>query len=333
MQASAEFRDKVDNKNVVTLGIDLGGTKISACLVKDSQVISEPWRVPTPKGREQIIAAVLELIEKFKKENLIFGVGIATAGIVDPNSGAVVGSTGNLPGWEGTPLKSLIEAKTALRVHVENDANAAAYGEVCASPKLAGKQCVVTVTLGTGIGLGIVIGGNVYRGSHFASQGGHVKISMENRRRCTCGLWDCWEAYGAGRGLLATGHDMLLGVGDDQSRLAIKRDNLTNQDILDAAKDGEVLAQRMLEKWHEYVAVGMASVAHVLDPDVFVITGGMSKFVDYTVLREMVADRTLPRIAEKLEIHPSILSEAAGMVGAANLVLAADREAQRQLKA
>jgi glucokinase len=179
------------------------------------------------------------------------------------------------------------------------------------------------VTLGTGIGLGIVVRGDVFRGSHYASQGGHIKISMENRRRCTCGLWDCWEAYGAGRGLLATGHDFLQGVTDEQSRLAVKRDHLTNQDILDAAKDGEVLGQRILEKWHEYVACGIASVAHVLDPDVFVVTGGMSKFVDYAVLREMVADRTLPRVAQNLEIHPSLLSEAAGMVGAAELVFAA----------
>jgi glucokinase len=314
----------VDKKDVPALGIDLGGTKISAALVQDSKVIGEPWRVPTPKGREKIIDAVLELIEKFKKDHLIMGVGIATAGIVDPNSGAVVGSTGNLPGWEGTPLKKDIQAKTALRVHVENDANAAAYGEVCANPKCRDKACVVTVTLGTGIGVGIIVNGQVFRGSHFASQGGHIKISMENRRRCTCGLWDCWEAYGAGRGLLATGHDMLLGITDEQSRMAIKRDSLTNQDILDAARDGEVLAQRMLEQWHQYVAVGMVSLAHVLDPDVFVITGGMSKFVDYTLLREMVADRTLPRVSESLEIHPSMLSEAAGMVGAANLVLSAD---------
>lgn len=317
----------VNTNELPALGIDLGGTKIAAALVQGHKIVGEPWRVPTPKGRDKIIEAVLDLIDKFKKDHLILGVGIATAGIVDPTTGEVVGSTGNLPGWEGTKLKQEIRSKTALRVHVENDANAAAYGEVCASPNLRDKTCVTTVTLGTGIGVGIVLNGDVHRGSHYASQGGHVKISMENRRRCTCGLWDCWEAYGAGRGLLATGLDMLEGVTDSQSRLAIKREHLTNQDILDAAKDGEVLAQTMIEKWHEYVAVGMVSLAHVLDPDVFVITGGMSKFVDYNLLRDMVADRTLPRVAERLEIHPSLLSEAAGMVGAAELVLA---EAQKE---
>lgn len=313
----------MDKTKLPALGIDLGGTKISAALVQDHKVIGEPWRVPTPKGPDKIVEALLELIEKFNKEHVVLGVGIATAGIVDPESGQVVGSTGNLPGWEGTPLKKIIQAKTALTAHVENDANAAAFGEVCASPALQGKTCVVAVTLGTGIGVGIIINGKVYRGAHFAAgEGGHIKISMENRRRCTCELWDCWEAYGSGRGLLATGWEMLEGVTDTQSRLAIRRPHLTNQDILEAARDGEVLAQSMLQKWHEHVACGLVSLCHLLDPDVFVLTGGMAKFVDYTLLREMVADRTLPRISERLEIHPSLLSEAAGMVGAAELVLA-----------
>lgn len=313
---------RVNKKQVPVLGIDLGGTKISAALVQDHRVVGEPWKAPTPKGSEKIMETMLELIDKFKKEHLVFGVGIATAGIVNPETGQVIGSTGNLPGWEGTPLKKVIEDKTALRVHVENDANAAAFGEVCASPALQNKTCVVTVTLGTGIGVGIVINGRMYRGAHFAAgECGHIKIAMDNRRRCTCNLWDCWEAYGSGRGLVVTGWELLDGVTPDQTILAQKRDHLTTQDILDAAKDGDVIGQRALEKWHLHVASGLVTLCHTLDPDVFVLTGGMSKFVDYNMLRDMVADRTLPRISEKLELHPSILGEAAGMIGAADLLL------------
>ena len=321
----------MDKSKVPVLGIDLGGTKIAAAIVQDNHIIGEPWKVPTPKGPEKILDTLIELMDKFNQEQLVLGVGIATAGIVNPATGEVVGSTGNLPGWEGTPIKKVIEAKTALRCHVENDANAAAYGEVCAQPKLQDKTCVVTVTLGTGIGCGIVINGKIYRGGHFAGgEAGHIKVSMENRRRCTCDLWDCWEAYGSGRGLLATGWDMLEGVSPEQSRLALKRDHLTTQDILDAAKDGEILGQKALEKWHEHVACGLVSLCHTLDPDVFVLTGGMSKFVDYAMLREMVADRTLPRVSEKLEIHPSLLGEAAGMIGAADIVLNQAYEAEHE---
>lgn len=313
----------MNKKSLPALGIDLGGTKISAALVQDHKVVGDPYRIATPHGPENIVDALLAVIDKFNQEHVVVGVGIATAGIVDPNTGQIVGSTGNLPGWEGTPLKKIIESKRALRVHVENDANAAAFGEVAASPKLQGKTCVVCVTLGTGIGVGIVIDGKMYRGAHFAAgEGGHIKISMENRRRCTCELWDCWETYGSGRGFLATGWEMVQGIKSDQSRLYQVSTSLSNKDILDAAKDGDVLAQRIVDKWHEHIACGLVSLCHLLDPDVFVITGGMAKFVDFDVLREMVADRTLPRISERLEIHPSLLNEAGGMVGAAELVLA-----------
>lgn len=317
-------------EKIPVLGIDLGGTKISAALVQNHKLKGEAKRIPTPQGADNIINALLELIAQFQSDNIIFGVGIATAGIVNPNSGQVIGSTGNIPGWEGTAVRSIIQARTAIRLHVENDANAAAFGEYKAAEDLEGKNCIVAVTLGTGIGVGIVIEGQLYRGGHFAAgECGHIKISMENRRRCTCGLWDCWEAYGAGRGLQATAWELLEGVEKSQTPLAEKRETLKTQDVVAAAKDGDVLAQRAVNIWHEHVANGLVSLCHTLDPDVFVVTGGMSKFVDYAMLRDLVADRTLPRVSEKLEIRPSVLGEGAGMVGAAELVInAAQREEQ-----
>lgn len=315
-----------DKQHIPAIGIDLGGTKMLAGLVSNSKLIGKPVRVPTPKGPDNIVKALLDLINHFQKDNLVFGVGIATAGIVNPESGEVVGSTGNLPGWEGTALKHIIQGKTALRTQVENDANAAAYGEVHAAG-LGYKTCVMMITLGTGIGGGIIMDGKLYRGAHFAGgEVGHLKISMDNKRRCTCGLWDCWETYGAGRGLVATGWELLSGVSEDQSKLASKRDNLTVQDIVDAAQAKDMLAQKAIYQYHEHIAVGMSSLCHTLDPDCFLITGGMSKFVDLNLIKELVTDRTLPRIAERLEIHPSSLGENAGMIGAGQLVLDAVRE-------
>jgi glucokinase len=317
-------------EHMPVVGIDLGGTKISAALVKDNKLSSETEKVPTPKGPDNIMSALLDLVAKFKDEHLVFGVGIATAGIVNPDTGEVVGSTGNLPGWAGTKIKKIIESKTALRCHVENDANASGYGEYCAAENLADKRCIVTVTLGTGIGVGIVIDGQIYRGAHFAAgECGHIKISMDNRRRCTCDLWDCWEAYGSGRGLVATAWELLEGVKPEQSSLAALREKLVTQDVINAARDGDAIGQKSLQRWHEHVANGLVSLCHTLDPDVFIITGGMAQFVDFTCLRELVADRTLPRVSEKLEIHPSILGEAGGMVGAAGLVVQAARAADR----
>lgn len=319
----------MEANKIPAIGIDLGGTKILAGLVSNCRLQGEPIKVPTPKGADNIVDAILKIITDIQKDTIVLGVGISTAGIVDPASGEVLGSTGNLPGWEGTPLKTLIQGKTALRTIVENDANSAAYGE-CHAAGLASKTCVIMVTLGTGIGGGIILHGRLYRGAHYAGgEIGHIKISMENRRHCTCGLWDCWETYGSGRGLLATGWDLLANVEESQTPLAAMRNNLKTQDIIEAAQKGDIVAKKAIELYHEHIAVGMVALCHSLDPDCFVISGGMSKFVDLKLLKELVVDRTLPRVSEKLEIYPSCLGEASGLVGAGQLVLDAVSEVEQ----
>ena len=318
-----------EQNKIPAIGIDLGGTKILAGLVSNCRLQGEPVKVPTPKGAENIVDTILKITSDFQKDNIVLGVGISTAGIVDPASGEVLGSTGNLPGWEGTPLKTLIQNKTALRTVVENDANSAAYGE-CHAAGLAHKTCVIMVTLGTGIGGGIILHGKLYRGAHFAGgEIGHIKVSMDNRRRCTCELWDCWETYGAGRGLQATAWELLANVSEEQSALAAIRDNLKTQDVLEAVQKGDIIAKKAMEIYHEHIACGMVALCHSLDPDCFVISGGMSKFVDLKLLKELVCDRTLPRVSEKLEIFPSCLGEAAGLVGAGQLVLDAVSEVEQ----
>jgi len=313
--------DSVLKSRMPALGIDLGGTKILAALVCDGRVVSEPRRVPTPKGADKIIESILNLISDFRKDNLIAGVGIATAGIVRVDTGEVIGSTGNLPGWEGTQLKTLIERKMMLPVHVENDANAAAYGE-CRAAGLESKTCIVAVTLGTGIGGGIVMNGRLYRGSHWAAgEIGHIRIANDNRRLCTCGLWDCWEAYGCGRGFRLTAEEIVADVPAEHSELARLKGQLTTEDVQAAAAGGDLIAEKILRVWHEHVVSGMASLAHILDPDCFFVTGGMAKFVDFEMLRELLSDRTLPRVGERVEVRPSMLDVEAGLVGAGQLVL------------
>ena len=314
---------------IPAIGIDLGGTKILAGLVSSCRLLGEPIKVPTPKGPDKIIEALLEIIAEFQKKNLVLGVGISTAGMVDPDKGEIVGSTGNLPGWEGTKLKAIIQNKTALRVVVENDANSAAYGE-CHAAGLGQKTCVIMVTLGTGIGGGIVLHGRLYRGSHFAGgEIGHMSLTMGNKRHCNCGLWDCWEAYGSGRGLQTTAWELLDGVNDSQSILSPLRDRLTTRDVIDALKSGDLIARRAMNLYHEHIALGMASLCHSFDPDCFVISGGMSQFVDLKLLKELVSDRTMPAVAQKLEIYPACLGEASGLVGAGQLVLDAVVEVEQ----
>lgn len=312
--------DAMLKKKMPALGIDLGGTKISAAAVSEFKLLEEPRIVPTPKGKEHIIDALLELIQEAQKEHILSGVGIATAGIVDTTTGEVVGSTGNLPGWAGTPIKTIIETKTGLHVHVDNDANAAAYGEVRAQ-FLQAKTCVVALTVGTGIGGGIVVKGELYRGAHYAGgEVGHIKIAFGNHRLCTCGLFDCWETYGSGRGFRGTAKEILTSVMPEQSPLAGITD-ISVEAVVAAAKEKDIIAMRIVNLWHEHLASGIVTLAHTLDPDSFIVSGGMSKFIDYDLLREMVTDRTLPRVSEKLDIYGSTLGTDAGVIGAAQIVL------------
>lgn len=302
------------------VGVDLGGTKIRAAIIEAGKVIGEPIQVPTPENPSEIMDALVGLIGQFG-ERSYSAIGIATAGVVDCNTGEVVGSTGNLPGWAGTKIKEVIEAKTGLPTHVENDANAAAYGEAQVDD-VHDFGCVVCVTLGTGIGGGIVIGDELFYGSRWgAGEIGHFRIALENKRLCTCGLYDCWEAYGSGRGLEQTGREILDGTSPDKSKLSLLGDNLDTYAIVEAFKEGDLVAQEILHKWHEHLAIGVVNLIHILNPDCFVITGGLSKICDLSLLKEMVIDRTMHGMGESVEIRPSILGDHAGIIGAAQCVL------------
>lgn len=316
-------QSKIDSiiKKMPALGVDLGGTKILAAPISDLKIVGEPRQVPTPKGPENIINAILELAAGFQQDTTLAGIGIATAGIVDTKTGEVIGSTGNLPGWAGTPLKTIIENKTMLPTHVENDANAAAYGESRAR-KFDDLECVVVVTLGTGIGGGIMCDGKLYRGAHYAAgEVGHMRISLDNKRLCTCGLFDCWEAYGSGRGLLMTGKEVLQGISPEQTELARDIESLDTRKLITASRDGDIIALKAMRVWHEHLTVGLVTLAHTFDPDCFVLSGGLSEFVDYDLLEELVADRCLPTISKNLDIHKSELEGNAGIIGAAQLIL------------
>jgi len=314
--------DSILKGKMPALGIDLGGTKILAAPVNEGRPLTEPIKEPTPCGGPQsIIAKLLELIERFQKDYILAGVGISTAGIVNPDTGEILGSTGNLPGWTGTHLKQILESKTLLPVHVENDANSAAYAEASVRD-LSDKEGVVLITIGTGIGGGILMKGQLYRGEHFAAgECGHIRIALNNQRLCTCGLFDCWEAYASGRGLLATAKEVLSEKTKEQSPLVHALNELTTQTIISAAGKGDLLARKIMHIWHEHLCAGIASIAQTLDPDCFILTGGLSKFVDFDLLHELLKDRTQPHIAANLKIYMSKLGDLAGMIGAAQIVL------------
>ncbi len=303
------------------LGFDIGGTKISAAMFDGKSIVSDLVKVPTPSGAQAIIEAFLKLITDFQEKYTIAGIGMATAGIVDTVEGYPVNGTNNIPGWAGTPVKRIIERKTMIPVYVENDANAAAYGEAKAC-NLSASPCTILITLGTGIGGGILLNGKVYHGFEYgAGSVGHFRIRSDNRRLCTCGLFDCWEAYGSGPGLLLTAREILSDLTSEQTILARDKNSLTNDLVLAAAQRGDHGATKILALWHEDVCAGLAILLPIFDPEAYILSGGLSEFIDLKLLRDLLTERTYPGMGEKLSIYKSQLGPNAGLIGAAHLVL------------
>ncbi len=313
--------DDILKTKMPAVGIDIGGTKIMAGIVNSQGLIDAPVKIPTPSGSSNILNAVLQLIEQFKQKHLVAGVGIATAGIVNIDTGTIIGATGNLPGWSGTPIKQVIESKILLPVHVENDANAAGYAEAHFR-QLQDTTCAVVITIGTGIGGSILIKGKLFRGDNYGGgHVGHIKLSMDNKRPCSCGLFDCYEAYASGTGLLVTAREVLASVKSDQSLLSGDLQNLKNENVLDAYAKGDLIARKIVNMWHKHLAIGMASIANALNPHCFILGGGLSPFVDLELVSELLLDNTLPTIGEHLKVYKSELGNTAGLIGAAQLIL------------
>lgn len=314
------------------IGIDLGGTNLRGAVVENGKLIGEPVYVETPDHPEKIVDALVKLIEDLLEEaqtsgigrDAICGVGIATAGVVNCDTGEVIGSTGNLPGWAGTKIREVVEARTGLSVHVENDANAAAYGEARVD-ELKELHCIVVVTLGTGIGGGIVIDGKLLHGRGWAAgEIGHMSIALDDSRLCTCGLHNCWEAYGSGRGLLATTRELLAKQkkdSQDSSLFEVGEAELTTYKVFQEAKAGDWLACAIVRRWHEHITTGIVNLTHILNPDCFVITGGLSQACDLALLKELTVEKALHNIGETVEIRASMLETNAGLIGAAQSVI------------
>ncbi|MBX2861273.1 MAG: ROK family protein [Vampirovibrio sp.] len=308
------------------IGIDIGGTKVMSALYNDKQQVHNLLRVETPDSADDFIDAIVAMCKKLmatdgEKPTCI---GVSTAGTVDVNRGMILGATGNVPALqEHTNLKETLEKALGLPVYVENDANAAAYSEM----KLGaakGLRNVVMVTLGTGVGTGIIVNGKLLHGKNFvAGEGGHIALDMDRQRLCTCGRWDCWEAYASGSGLTLTVQQMLRAMPNaKQSRMMQGRDaivDVTTYDLVEAFREEDVLAQEIMKVWHRHCGEGIGSLINVLDPEMIVIGGGLAKFVDLDLLKQEVLARAM---VNDVDLAIAALGgNETGIVGAACLSL------------
>ncbi|MGW7005259.1 ROK family glucokinase [Streptomyces sp. NPDC054933] len=307
----------------LTIGVDIGGTKIAAGVVDEEGSILETCKVPTPSTPEGVIDAIADAVRTVSATHQIDAVGIGAAGYVDDKRATVLFAP-NI-NWRHETLKDKVEQRVGLPVVVENDANAAAWGEYRFGAG-QGHDDVVCITLGTGLGGGIIIGGKLHRGRFgVAGEFGHLRV-VPDGLLCGCGSQGCWEQYASGRALVryarqraaATPENavILLGLGDGTV------DAIEGKHISEAARKGDPVAIDSFRELARWAGAGLADLASLFDPSAFIVGGGVSDEGDLVLepirksfRRWLVGGQWRPHA----QVLAAQLGGEAGLVGAADL--------------
>ncbi len=311
------------------IGVDLGGTKISvgAMTVDGSKQLADRTEATlAAEGADAVVARIVAMIEStitgVTKETGatrkdILGVGIGSPGPLDRERGLVI-TTPNL-GWHNFPLRDRVSEATGLTATLDNDANCATLGEWWIGAA-RGARNVVGMTIGTGIGGGLILDGKLYHGSSdVAGEIGHTSIDSTGRR-CKCGNYGCLEAYASGPATADRAREALAG-GEDSLLVSMVDGNLeqlTAANVYDAAKQGDDVAQEIVRETARFIGTGLANLLNIFNPDVVVLAGGVAQAGDelFAPVRAEVRRRAFKPAVEACRIVPGTLQGTAGVVGA-----------------
>jgi glucokinase len=309
---------------LITFGIDLGGTNVRCGVVDEGGVIVADRRAPNHPGASspQLVASMVELVRGLAADHPDAGaVGVGAAGLVTRDG--EVRYAPNIAGLRRVPLRDTLSRELGLPVVVDNDANVAAHGELVHGGA-RGANYALVITLGTGIGGGIIARGRVIRGAHgFAAEIGHFQIDP-NGPLCACGERGHWEAFASGSALGRMGRERAAGGGLGAAVALAGGDPtaVTGVHVGDAAQAGDPEALDVLSEYAELVAVGLAGLANILDPDRIVVSGGLVELGE-TLFAPLRA--AFGRRIEGFEHRPAVdivaaeLGDRAGVIGAAAL--------------
>lgn len=309
---------------MLTIGVDVGGTKVAAGVVDESGRVLARTRHPTPSASPSDVEDVIaECVQELRAAHEVEAVGIGAAGFIDADRSKVYVAP-NLS-WRDEPLRDAVAERIGLPVVVENDANAAAWAEHRFGAG-RGEQHLVVVTVGTGIGGGIVLDGALYRGRHgIGAEFGHMQVEKAGRR-CGCGQHGCWEQYCSGRALLHEAReiaDVQRGYGKRLLELGNGRpEGIEAVEVTQAAREGDPAALDCFDEVGGWLGQGLADLAAVLDPGTFVVGGGVADAGELLLApaRRVFAERlTGTRHRPHAEIRLAELGNEAGLVGAADL--------------
>lgn len=310
------------------IGIDVGGTNVKIALVDEKGKIKYSNSVPTraEMGYEYTVnnikQAIYDLLKETKLEpKNIEGIGFGFPGQVDYKSG-IVRLAPNIPGWVDVPIAKLIEDEFHIPTRVDNDVRCAALGELNFG---AGKGCenLICITVGTGIGSGLIVNGKLVRGaSNAAGEIGHIKLQMTDGPICGCGDTGCLEAFASGPSIVAMAEDYIRGGKSTKFREMANSNPITPYIVCEAAKAGDPVAKRIFTIIGEYIGIGMASVVNLLNPEKIIVGGGVADAGEIlmTPLKETLKKRAMKIAGEAVEVVPAQLGNTAGVIGASLLI-------------
>ncbi|HBM99214.1 MAG TPA: glucokinase [Ruminococcus sp.] len=312
------------------LGIDLGGTNIVAGVVDEEYniVAKASCKTDVPRPEKEICDSMAEVaLEAIKKANItiddVESIGIGVPGAVNPETG-IIEYSANLF-FHNWSVVEMMEERLNTKVKIENDANAAALGEYLAG-SAKGARNAVAITLGTGVGGGIIIDGKIYSGSNYAgAELGHMVI-VKGGKDCACGRHGCWEAYASATGLINLTKEKILTEKPEFSYMLKLCDddisNVSGRTAFDAMAEGDPLAKQVVEEYISYLATGIVNIINIFQPDVLCIGGGVSNQGENLLapLRNIVeSERYTKHNDKQTVICKCSLGNDAGIIGAAYL--------------
>ena len=310
---------KNQSSDSLVFAVDLGGTHLRVALVDDTGRILKQLKQETPKGDSAncIVNALASAAEQWNDEKQrIVATSIMVPGAVDSDK-AVVLQAPNLPSLVNFGLKAALEQRLGWPVFLENDANAAAVGEMWLG---AARGCsdVMSVTLGTGVGGGVILDGKLWRGSHgSAGEIGHTTVDPFSGLKCKCGNTGCLELFASATAIVRMTRENLSLFPET----SLKSVELTAKRVYEAGRDGDELALAVFKRFGMYLGIGLANIINLIDPQIIVITGGAANGWDLfaSEMYRQVEERAFRTTAQQVKIARAECGDNAGLLGAARL--------------
>lgn len=307
------------------LGIDIGGTAVKLGLVdEDGNMVSKVSEYPVRFDNYEtpIIETVVKSARLFMEANNkdfteIAGIGVSATGGINSKLGLVEGSAGHIKNWEGTNIKERLESEFGVKTEVLNDANAAALGEMWKGAA-RGKENVVVMTIGTGVGGGIIVDSKILLGTKgFAGEIGHIPVNVDGED-CSCGNKGCIEHYGSTSALVRKVKEAVIS-GEIKGIEAGKVDGRL---IFKEVAAGNVTVKKYVDEWINYISAALVGLVHIFNPEMIILGGGVSRqkelFVDK--VREKVLTSVMPNFAIGLSVEAAELGNDAGIIGAVRFI-------------